>query len=156
MKLNLEIIELLKKEGCNIFGFADFSGRTAEKGYKRNKTYSRMTITYKMLATLAGIGWVGRCALLITKDLGPALRFTALLTNAPLECGTPITQSLCPPDCSACADICPANAVKTGLWERGIHRDEFFDVNACKKGRSQCHGLCISICPYIQKGFGYA
>jgi len=126
-----------------------------EKGYKRNTTYSSMQITYKMLATIAGIGWIGKCALLVTNELGPAVRFTAVLTNAPFECGTPITSSQCPPDCNFCVDECPAKAIKGGLWERGIHRDEFFDVDACKKGRSKCNGLCIASCPYTRKGLGY-
>jgi epoxyqueuosine reductase QueG len=126
-----------------------------EKGYKRNTTYQTMQITYKMLATLAGVGWVGRCALLVSKEQGSAVRFTAVLTNAPFECGTPIMASQCPLDCVACVEICPAKAIKGGLWERGIHRDEFFDVNACKKSRSTCNGLCIAHCPYTQAGLGY-
>lgn len=129
-----------------------------EKGYKANTTYRNTIITHKTIGTLSGIGWIGRCALLTTKEYGPALRLTAVLTNAPFECGTPVTKSLCPPNCSACADICPTSAIKEGLWERGVHRDEFFDVEACKKGRRirkpMC-GLCISVCPYTKEGLGY-
>lgn len=129
-----------------------------EKGYKANTKYLNTVVTHKTIGTLAGVGWIGRCALLTTKEWGPAMRLTAVLTNAPLECGTPITKSLCPPDCAACADICPAKAIKEGLWEQGVHRDEFFDVKACRKGRQKrkpmC-GLCISICPYTKKGLGY-
>jgi len=214
MKMNQEIVELLKHEGCTIFGFADLrilpaeprkgldvgiimgapytaegmrenlegdSGKFARdggatfeplerytktvarylrsKGYKANyKKYRKMLITDKTVGTLSGIGWIGRCALLVTKAVGPALRLSALLTNAPLECATPITESQCPADCTACADICPTQAIKEGLWERGVHRDEFFDVNACKKGRRarqpMC-GLCISVCPFTKKGLGY-
>ena len=126
-----------------------------EKGYKRNTTYPTMEITYKMLATIAGIGWIGRCALLVSSAQGPAVRFTAVLTNAPFECGTPITASQCPTDCTACADACPANAVTGGLWARGIHRDEFFKVEACKKMRSKCDGVCVASCPFTRNGLGY-
>ena len=135
------------------------------KKYKANTTYKKMEcsggITYKMLGTLGGIGWIGRNALLTTKEYGAALRLEAVLTNAPFECAEPITKSLCPPNCAACADICHANAIKGGLWERGIHRDTFFDVKACRKGRkirdkvSQGEplcGLCISACPLTKKG----
>jgi len=110
-------------------------------------------ISDKTVGTLSGIGWIGRCALLVTEKVGPALRLAVVLTNAPLECGTPILKSQCPPDCTDCADICPTKAIKGGLWERGVHRDEFFDVNACLKGiqerRPMC-GLCISSCPYTK------
>ena len=134
-----------------------------ENGYKASTTYKTMDylaggVTHKMVGTMAGIGWIGRCALLTTKKFGPALRLSAVLTNAPLKCGKPITKSKCPPKCNACADICPTKAIKEGLWAQGVHRDTFFDVNACKKGRSKrkpmC-GLCISICPYTKKGLGY-
>lgn len=129
-----------------------------DNGYKANTKYLNTTVTHKMVGTLSGIGWIGRCAILTTKEWGPALRLTAVLTNAPVECGTPIIKSLCPADCTACADICPTNAIKEGLWEQGIHRDTFFDVKACCKGRQKrkpiC-GLCISVCPYTKKGFGY-
>jgi len=131
-----------------------------ERKYKANtKTYKQTVVTAKTVGTLSGIGWIGRCAMLTTKETGPALRLSVILTNAPFECGTPITKSLCPEDCTACADICPAGAVKGGLWERGVHRDEFFDVTACGKGRGNkknpCNNLCIAVCPYAKTGLGY-
>ena len=129
-----------------------------ERKYKANVKYSTTQITMKMLATIAGIGWIGKCAILTTKETGPALRFTAVLTNAPFEHGTPIIKSQCPPDCTDCADACPTQAIKGGLWERGIHRDEFFDVEACKKHRSKVDGyccICMSACPFTKQGLGY-
>jgi len=129
-----------------------------EKGYKASDKYSAMKLTHKTVATMAGLGWIGRCAILTTRELGPALRLEVVLTNARVQCGTPITKSQCPPDCTACVDICPANAIKGGLWELGVHRDEFFDVKACRKmyvSRGGLCGLCIAACPYTQKGFDY-
>jgi Fe-S-cluster-containing hydrogenase component 2 len=134
--------------------------------YKPDMKYLNSTITYKMLATLSGIGWIGKCAVLTTKEWGNALRITAVATNAPLECGTPVIKSQCPPDCNKCADVCHVNAIKRNgiLWERfpdgtGVHRDEFFDVALCRKGRKQhdpfgsesiC-GKCIAACPFTIK-----
>ncbi|MCL2364275.1 MAG: hypothetical protein FWC71_06385 [Defluviitaleaceae bacterium] len=124
-----------------------------EHGYKRNTTYPTMQLTYKMLATIAGIGWIGRNTLLVSNAQGPAVRFTAVLTNAPFACGTPITASQCPPNCRLCMDACPGKAIKAEpLWARGIHRDEFFDVDACKKNRSGCGGACVACCPFTAKG----
>lgn len=228
MNLNQGMTQLLKDEGCRVFGFADLtllppefestrrgasvaivmgepygtaegirdmldgnngkfgsaSGATfgslarykaAVKGFlkaakvKSDIKYLNTTITFKMLATLAGIGWIGRCAVLTTKEWGGALRFAAIATDAPFECGTPVTKSQCPPDCYECADICHVNAIKKGvLWERfpdgtGVHRDEFFDVKTCRMGRRQrdlsaqseptC-GLCICACPFTKKSVG--
>ena len=133
-----------------------------EKGFKVSTNYRKTAfsggVSHKMVGTLAGIGWIGRLAILTTKKYGPALRLTAVLSNAPFKCGKPITKSLCPPKCNACADICPTKAIKEGLWEQGIHRDAFFDVKACGKGRKNRQpmcGLCISVCPYAKKGLGY-
>ena len=164
MKANLEgNSNLFARDGGATFEPLERFQKTAikflrEKGYKASTTYKKMVVTDKTVGTLSGIGWISRCALLATEKYGPALRLSVVLTNAPLECGTPITKSKCAPNCTACADICPTNAIKGGRWERGVHRDEFFDVEACKKGRQKrkpmC-GLCISACPYAKKGLGY-
>ena len=136
------------------------------KKYKSDIKYITTTITYKMLATLAGIGWIGKCAVLTTEKWGGTLRLASIATNAPLVADMPITKSQCPPNCYICAEVCHAGAIKKNgvLWERfpdgtGIHRDEFFDVAACRKGREQhtpsskgrpvC-GKCIAACPYTQ------
>jgi len=126
----------------------------------------RTVLPYKTVATLAGIGWIGKCAMLVTKEVGSALRMTVVLTNAPLEYGTPITKSLCPPNCTACMNACPAKAPLGGLWEVGVDRDTFFNAHACRtaaRARAKemlginetlC-GLCISSCPFTMRGLGY-
>jgi epoxyqueuosine reductase QueG len=123
-----------------------------QHGYKtRTDGYVQSIVTDKTVATLGGLGWIGKCALLTTPKTGPALRLGVILTNAPLECNEPITKSQCPPNCHVCQNICPANAISGKLWERGVHRDEFFNVEACKKHRKkQEYGLCwlcIAACP---------
>ena len=119
-----------------------------EKGYKA-KTENKHP---KILGTLSGIGWIGRSAMLTTSQTGPALRLTCVFTDAPFEHGTPITQSQCPQNCTSCADACPANAIKGGLWERGVHRDDFFDVGLCMSSRGKCNAACIKACPFAKKG----
>ena len=118
----------------------------------------RAQLSQKAVATLAGIGWIGKNAMLVTPQFGAAVRMTVVLTDAPLECGTPITQSRCPPQCTICADVCPGNAIKGGLWAVGVDRDEFFDAHACRDActarskrlldlnQNLC-GLCIAHCP---------
>jgi len=48
----------------------------------------RATFQHKTAATLAGLGWIGKCALLVTPDFGPAVRWASVLTDAPLLTGT--------------------------------------------------------------------
>jgi len=127
----------------------------------------RSPLPLKTIATLAGIGWIGKCAMLVTHEVGSALRLTAVLTNAPFECGIPVTKSGCNPNCTACVNICPGKAPLGGLWEPGVDRDAFFDARACcaaartrakalldMEGEARC-GLCISNCPFTKKGLGY-
>jgi len=115
-------------------------------------------LPHKTVATLAGIGWIGKTATLVTKEAGPALRLVSVLTNAPLECGTPITKSQCPPSCMVCADICPGKAANGKQWAVDVQRDEFFDAEACfaaarAYAKETLHieeticGQCVAHCP---------
>ncbi|MBT3362110.1 MAG: epoxyqueuosine reductase [Chloroflexi bacterium] len=52
-------------------------------------------LPHKTAATRAGLGWIGKCALLVTKDYGSALRLTTVFTDANLPMGTPVNQSMC-------------------------------------------------------------
>ena len=114
----------------------------------------------KTLATLAGLGWIGKCALLVTPEYGTAVRLGSILTDAPLRVGTPITESKCG-NCRVCADICPGHAPTGRDWKRGMPRKEFFDAFACQdacvrigRERGISHlicGKCVALCPYTRK-----
>lgn len=146
-----------------------------EKGYKALAKVSSMVVQdedyrtvlpHKTVATLSGVGWIGKCATLVTREVGSALRLTVVLTDAPLQCGTPITKSLCASNCTACVDVCPGKAPLGGLWEVGIDRDTFFNAHACRPA-ARAHAkaalnidetvcaLCISNCPFTKLGLGY-
>ena len=61
----------------------------------------------KTVATRAGLGWIGKCALLITPEFGTAVRLGSVLTDAKLDIGVPTNQSQCD-NCTACINVCPA------------------------------------------------
>jgi len=67
-------------------------------------------ISLKRLAQLAGFGNFGKNALIINPDVGPWLRFGAVLTNASLVADKPFEEDLCG-DCNACVDVCPVGAL---------------------------------------------
>ena len=46
-------------------------------------------LPHKTVATRAGLGWIGKNCLLVTKEYGSAVRLSSLLTDAPLPAGTP-------------------------------------------------------------------
>ena len=126
----------------------------------------RTILPHKTVSTLSGIGWIGKCAMLVTPEVGSALRLRVVLTNAPVDCGTPIKTSFCNPSCNACVNACPGKAPKGGLWSVETDRDTFFDANACRKAararaketldinETLC-GMCISNCPFTKLGLGY-
>jgi epoxyqueuosine reductase QueG len=125
-------------------------------------------LPHKTVATRAGLGWIGKCALLITKEYGSAIRISTVLTDVPLNAAAAVDESACG-DCSLCVELCPGKAPSGKNWKAGLHRDSFFDVFACERTARECGkanlglddticGKCISICPwtigYIEREVG--
>lgn len=128
----------------------------------------RTPLPHKTVATLSGVGWIGKCALLVTREYGSAIRLTTVMTDMPLEAGTPVNESACPRGCNVCKDICPGKAIQGPNWRRGMERAEYYDVFACEGGakdraeallhlpkRSAICGLCIAVCPFTRGAYHY-
>jgi len=112
-------------------------------------------ISHKMIATRAGLGWIGKNALLITPQYGPRIRLVSVLTNAHLRGGRPIIESKCG-KCGSCVKACPAGALKGKNWTLNTRREEIMEVNLCHEvtkhnnedlGETVC-GVCVSVCPF--------
>jgi epoxyqueuosine reductase len=124
------------------------------------KTQSTM-LPHKTVATHAGLGWIGKCALLITDEYGPAVRLTTVLTDAELNAAEPIAESRCG-ECRLCVDSCPGKAPSGRNWNSRLVRHEFYDAFACAEAAREratakigiddtiC-GICISVCPWTAK-----
>jgi epoxyqueuosine reductase len=129
--------------------------------HEENQSNLTARLPHKTVATRAGLGWIGKCALLVTKRFGSAVRLTTVLTDAPLAPGRPLNESLCS-HCTHCTDACPAQAITGTSWKAGIPRESLVDVYACRKkqremtakligeSHSIC-GLCIVACPWTRK-----
>lgn len=126
------------------------------QGDERINTLS-VAFQHKTAATRAGLGWVGKNALLITPRFGPRVRLATVLTDIPLPVGEPITAGQCG-KCSACARVCPAHAIEGMEWQAGVDRDVLVDARAClETARGLLHervgadnavcGVCVSVCP---------
>jgi epoxyqueuosine reductase QueG len=118
-------------------------------------------ISHKMIATRAGLGWIGKSDLLVTREFGTAVRLISVLTDCPLTAGTPSDESDCG-DCRACVDACPAGALKGETWYAGISREVLMDVESCRKTTRELTqrnfgeavsicGKCIIACPWTKK-----
>ena len=111
---------------------------------------------HKTAATRAGLGWVGRNCLLITKRHGPWLRLGTVLTDLAVSSDTPVTKSYCG-RCRECVDSCPAGAIIGNAWYPGIPRQEVLDVFACDRWKKAHYfqfnegnncGICAAVCPF--------
>jgi epoxyqueuosine reductase QueG len=121
----------------------------------------RHTFSHKMAATRAGLGWIGKTDLFISKKFGPRLRLASVLVDYPLKpLNPPIDKSRCG-KCNLCVEACPAKAANGKLWNIHTDRDEFYSAAKCKEtanrltleriGRDmRLCGICVSICPVGQ------
>ncbi len=126
-----------------------------------NNKYSgtlRCDFSHKMAATRAGLGWIGKTDLFISRKFGPRLRLATILVKEPLlSSAKQYNESKCG-KCNICVDRCPAKAANGKLWNINVDRDEFYDAFKC---REQCRilsgrnlnmdislcGICITVCP---------
>ena len=125
----------------------------------REHLASLRVFPHKTAATRAGLGWIGKSALLITPEFGPRLGLATVLTNAPFKTAEPVVSENCG-ECRLCVDACPYGAIHGLNWKLGISREELFDPFLCndkraefipKLGRKSNCGLCIQACPIGRK-----
>jgi epoxyqueuosine reductase len=118
----------------------------------------RYDISHKMVATRAGLGWIGKTDLFISKKFGARLRLTSILIDRKITPKSkPIDKSRCG-NCSICVEKCPAQAATDQLWDINTDRDLFFDAFKCREkcsefGRTHLKtdkricGICVAVCP---------
>lgn len=115
-------------------------------------------VHHKAGATRAGLGWIGRSGLLVTRTLGPRVRLATVFTDVTLPVAAPIDAGQCG-TCRRCVDACPAGAIQGNAWTLGTPREALVDVAACRStaerlmrqrvGRDDAVcGVCIAVCPY--------
>ena len=123
----------------------------------------RHNFSHKMVGTRAGLGWIGKSDLFISKKFGPRLRLVSILVNHPLKpLEPPINKSRCG-KCNVCVEACPARAANGKLWNIKIDRDEFYDAFKCRdkakeislaatgQNDDEICGICIAVCPAGRK-----
>ena len=113
---------------------------------------------HKTYAVMAGLGWIGKSCLLVTKEYGSSIRISSLRTDAPLPHDEQILQSRCG-GCSRCVDSCPGHALTGATWTAGMKREELFNAPLCYKTQlrrmeeatgisDDLCGMCFAVCPY--------
>ena len=112
--------------------------------------------SHKLAAHLAGLGWIGKSCLLITPEMGPRVRWTTVLTDAPFEDTGERMDERCG-DCEQCVEICPVNAFTGRPFRQEEPREVRYDASKCdryfakmreKDAEVAVCGLCLYVCPY--------
>lgn len=155
-----EIAELLKENNIDALPVkATVDDKELDAEYWKTLRYS---FSHKMVATRAGIGWIGKTDLLISKRFGPRVRLASILTSERVaETGDPIDKSRCG-RCRICVERCPAKAATGKMWSIAVDRNEFFDPFKCRehclqissknlKRKITLCGICVSVCPKGRK-----
>ncbi len=148
-------VEYIYKEGFQAYAFSS----TLSTGINDLVDLSTR-LPHKTVATRAGLGWIGKSALLITKEYGSAIRIITVLTDMKLITGKPIEISNCG-ECQKCVQICPGKAIVGRNWIRGVTREQIFNALRCRQAIEEmidqtnvtnliC-GLCIAVCPWTQQ-----
>ncbi len=145
--------EFLRKNG---FGAVIIEPTIRELDFKTLVT----KFQHKTAATRAGLGWIGKSALLVTEKYGSAVRLATVLTDAEFDVGEPIENSRCG-NCDRCVERCPVMAIVGRNWSAGLEREKIVDVFKCcdnaKKMSKEIGlsaticGICINACPWTQK-----
>lgn len=112
--------------------------------------------SFKYAAVQAGLGWIGKSGVLITREFGPRVFLAAILVDYPLACGQPVMNGLCG-GCTACVKACPGGFIKGNEWNISTKREQLLDFQQCNtrrseyirtNGRKHTCGYCILACPW--------
>ncbi len=146
----LDSISLMLAQALDKAGFQAF---VVPASQTLDRTRLIGVFSHKLAAHLAGLGWIGKSALLITPEHGPRVRWGTVLTDAPLEAGKPMDDKC--RDCSACVKRCPAHAFTGQAFDQPRPRSEIFAAEACRaylnereQTRHRACGICVYICPF--------
>lgn len=133
-----------------------------QKGYRAAAVPASQSVnglsgiySHKKAAVSAGLGYIGKSCLFISKKYGPRIRLGTVFTDAPLETVCLKQESKCG-DCDICVKSCGAIAIKNVEYQEGMQREDIFDAKACSDfmkekfkhiGRGAVCGVCMRVCP---------
>ena len=152
-EISLKGEEYIKNLGYNAFGLT----------MTRNECDMKKLLSilpYKTMATKSGLGWIGRSALFVTPEYGSAVALGGILTDMPLDFGTPITDSECD-ECTNCQEACPVDAINPQKWNDRLSRRDIIDIETCSEyiidqykaglGCTKCMSECKLTQEYLKR-----
>jgi epoxyqueuosine reductase len=145
-RIGLSLAKRIQEEGYQAYA--------VQASQRIDSTNLTGVFSHKLAANLAGLGWIGKSCLLITRSYGPRVRFATVLTDAPLRTASPINWGC--KGCRECVDICPVKAFTGASFNPSEPREVRFNAQLCRKYRKKrgkklgdglC-GLCVFACPF--------
>jgi len=137
------LAQYLSSRGHDAYSLSD-DNQIADSAFDAESI--RTYLPLKTLAVKAGIGWIGKHALLITPERGCGQHMGAVLTDAPV---VTVNILLLKPRCGSCrkcVDVCVPGALKGQSWSPEIDRDDMLEVPKC----TTCL-QCFVHCPWTQR-----
>ena len=112
--------------------------------------------SHKKVATLSGLGSIGKSSMFLHKDYGANVRLGSVFTNCEFDVSDVVPLDLCN-GCDKCVKACPSGAISGNMWHEGCDREYMFDPEKCSNymknhfkhiGRGAVCGICMKVCPY--------
>jgi epoxyqueuosine reductase len=110
----------------------------------------------KALAELAGLGWIGRNSLLVSREFGPWLLLGGVVLDAPMEPDAPAAFGC--GECRACVGACPTGALaREGMVDARrcvsrltVERNAEWPGDIGEKAGDRLFGCdsCLMACPF--------
>lgn len=127
------------------------------EGLEKISTELMGMFSHRFAASHAGLGWIGKSCHLINPEVGPRLRLTTILTDAPLLPDQPLANRC--GSCTRCRDACPVHAIQGVPFSPGDAPSVRFDKETCDHfledmasvfGKHTC-AKCLAACPWGSK-----
>jgi len=151
IKLKEEVKQLRKEaRGC-IEAVKNFLTENNFKAVTEPHGWTGM-ISFKQAAYLAGLGVFGKGSFVIHPKLGHLNILACILTDAPLQYGTPLALDVCG-DCVECIRACKYGAFKkvSGNYEWIAEKCRCYDLImnpvTLKWTYGPCNSKCVNLCP---------
>jgi epoxyqueuosine reductase QueG len=109
------------------------------------KMEGRGLLSMKHTAVAAGLGEIGKNALLLNNQYGNMLTIGAILADLELT-SDPLAENICMEKCRKCIIVCPAGAIESGIVNQKLCRP--YTYGKTKRGFDtvDCN-LCRTVCP---------
>lgn len=136
------VAQIIADETNGLAIAATLSGLTSKVSHVSD--YFGHTISHRLIAEIAGLGWRGKNGLIIHNTFSCALRFASIITDTPLTAGKRIDFQC--GECTACEEACSfiRNRAKLKDYRENCRK---YLINLQKRGLSdEVCGKCIQAC----------